>query len=275
MDRLYSIEEVNKRYETAGSRPLLIHASDMEFYICKYPYHWQDSKLLNEYLAYNFAKIWGLPIPEMKLIDLKREHLPAQMLGMQLNYISIEVPLISSLKIQGITELIDEIAQGYTSNVISKFDKHLLLKIALFDIWLSNEDRNTGNMNLLINLDSNILKPILIDNEKIFNSGSLFRPLLEITYEDSLFYTYLFRKVFGSRNRRNIKLIHEIEASLQPLCSLCFSQLSQIVEQIPYEWGYDRNQVQESLNENLFSEEWMGRVRQTYLQFAGLMYQRP
>lgn len=275
MELLFSIEEVNKRFETSGSRPLLVHASDMEFYICKYPYHPKDTKLLNEYLAYHFAKIWKLPIPEMKLIDLKREHLPENMLGMQLSYVSIQRPLIGSLKLEGISELVDKLITGYPSNVISKFDKEVLLKIALFDIWLSNEDRNTGNMNLLVNLESNVLTPIIIDNEKIFNSGSPFKPLVEITYEDSLFYTLFFHKLFGTRNRRNNELFSEIEASLHSFCSLCFNQLSQIVENIPDEWGYDKNLLLESLNRNLFSEEWIKIVRSTSLQFASLMTQKP
>lgn len=275
MDRLISIEEVPKRFDTAGSRPLLVHASDMEFYVCKYPYHPQDPKLLNEYLAFHFAKIWELPIPETKLIHLKREHLPEQMLGMQLSYVSIEKPLIGSLRIEGITELFDKLTESYPTKVISKFDKEVLLKIALFDIWLSNEDRNTGNMNLLVNLESNILTPILIDNEKIFNSGGPFKPLVEITYEDSLFYTLLFHRLFETRNSRNNKLFSEIEASLHSFCSLCVNQLSQIVENIPNEWGYDKNLLLESLNRNLFSEEWIKKVRSTFLQFASLMTQKP
>jgi len=55
MELLFSIEDVIKQFDTSGSRPLLVHASDMEFYICKYPYHSYDHKLLNEYLAYHFA----------------------------------------------------------------------------------------------------------------------------------------------------------------------------------------------------------------------------
>jgi hypothetical protein len=275
MKLLHSIEEVSKRFDTAGSRPLLVHASDLEYYICKYPYYPNDPKLLNEYLAYHFARIWGLPIPEAKLIDLKREHLPGQLLGMQLSYVSIEKQLIGSLQTEGVTELVDKLTAGYPSKVISKFDKELLLKIALFDIWLSNEDRNTGNMNLLVNLESNILSPLLIDNEKIFNSGSPYKPLVEITYEDSLFYTLLFHRIFGRRNRRNNELFSEIEASLHSFCSLCVNQLSQIVDNIPDEWGFDKNLLLESLRQNLFSEEWIKTVRSTFLQFASLMTQKP
>ena len=275
MELLFSIEEVNKRFETSGSRPLLVHASDIKFYICKYPYHSNDPKLLNEYLAYQFARIWKLPIPEMKLIDLKREHLPEHMLGMQLSYLSIERPLIGSLQTESVTELVDKFTAGYPSRVVSKFDKELLLRIALFDIWLSNEDRNTGNMNLLVNLECNILTPILIDNEKVFNSGSPFKPMVEITYEDSLFYTLLFHRLFGTRNRRNNELFSEIESSLHSFCSLCVNQLSQIVENVPNEWGYDKNLLLESLNRNIFSQEWIKIVRSTFLQFASLMTQKP
>lgn len=275
MERLVSIQEVEKKFDTAGSRPLLVHASDLEFYVTKYPFFADDTKLLNEYLAYHFAKIWELPIPEMKLIILKREHLPEYMLGMQLSYISIEKPLIGSLHNKDVTELVDKFTEKYSAKVLSRFDKKLLLQIALFDIWLSNEDRNTGNMNLLVNLKSNVLTPILIDNEKIFNSGNPFKPLNEITYEDSLFYTLLFHKLGMVRNQSNVELLHDIEASLQSFCTLCVNQLHQIVKDIPDEWGFNKDLLHESLASHLFSERWINKVRITFLKFASLMTQKP
>ncbi len=161
MDRLVSIQEVEKKFETLGSRPLLVHASDLEFYVTKYPFYPNDSKLLNEYLAFHFAKIWELPTPQMNLIDLKREHMPEKFLGMQLSYHSIEKVLIGSQQLSGVIELKDKFSEGYRKNDLRRFNKKLLLKIALFDIWLSNEDRNTGNLNLLVNWKGSELIPVI------------------------------------------------------------------------------------------------------------------
>jgi len=212
MESLVSLEEVEKKYNTSGSRPLLVHASDLAYYVTKYPFYRKDPKLLNEFLAFHFAKIWGLYIPEMKLIRIKREHLPNNFLGMQLSYVSIENTLIGSQHLDGVTELFDKLSEGYSNKDLNRFDKTLLLKIALFDIWLSNEDRNTGNMNLLASFKSDILSPVIIDNEKIFNSGSPFGQLTELTYEDSLFYTLLFVRLFGKRNKEDLELFSEIQA---------------------------------------------------------------
>jgi hypothetical protein len=112
-----------------------------------------------------------------------------------------------------------------------------------------------------------------MDNEKIFNSGDPFNALMEITYEDSLFYTLLFHRLFGTRNSKNLQLFSEIESSLQSYCALFFSQLNQIIENIPEDWGVDRTHLKHSLTENLFSENWMDTVKKTFLQHASLMTQ--
>lgn len=274
MESLVSIEVVEKKYNTSGSRPLLVHASDLAYYVTKYPYYRKDPKLLNEFLAYHFAKVWGLYIPEMKLIRIKREHLPNNFLGMQLSYVSIENTLIGSQHLDGVTEVFDKLSEGYSNKDLNRFDKTLLLKIALFDIWLSNEDRNTGNMNLLVSFESDILSPVIIDNEKIFNSGSPFGQLTELTYEDSLFYTILFARLFGKRNKENLELFSEIQASLQSFCSLCFSQLHQIIENVPNEWGVNKDELHNSLVKNLFSNAWIYTVKKTFLQHASRMTQK-
>lgn len=109
MTNLVSIEEVSKRYETSGSRPLLVHASDMDYYICKYPFHPGDAKLLNEYLGYHFAKIWDIQIPDLGIVQLKPEHLPQSMLGMQLSYHSIIKPLVGLKLVPDVIEILDSI----------------------------------------------------------------------------------------------------------------------------------------------------------------------
>lgn len=63
MQRLVSISEIEKKFETNGSRPILVLANDFEHYICKYPHFPNDSKLINEYLANQFARIWGIYVP--------------------------------------------------------------------------------------------------------------------------------------------------------------------------------------------------------------------
>lgn len=275
MIRLDSIEEVSKRFETSGSRPLLVHASDMEDYVCKYPFYPNDSKLLNEFLAFHFARLWNIRIPDLALVQVRQEHLPQDMLGMGLSYISIQKPLVGSHQITDVVEIIDKTTVGFSDSDLKKFNKIEFLKIALFDIWLSNEDRNCGNMNLLINQQEEVISPIAIDHEKIFNSRSPLRRIELITYEDSLFYSNLFHRLFRSQKGKNLRLFEEIGASLQPYTSRCQRDLQWIIDSLPEEWGFDKNEIYRSLIDGIFSEGWISEVGKAYKEFITLMTQNP
>lgn len=275
MNILVSIEEVSKRFETSGSRPLLVHTSDMEDYVCKYPYFPNDSKLLNEYLAFHFARLWNIRIPDLALVQVSLEHVPQDMLGMGLSYISIQKPLVGSRQIPDVVEIIDKTTVGISKSDLKKFNKYEFLKISLFDIWLSNEDRNCGNMNLLINQEDEVISPIAIDHEKIFNSGSPLRPLNLITYEDSLFYSNLFHRLFQSHKGKNLKLFEEIGASLQPYTSRCQQDLQSIIDGIPEEWGFNKDEIYRTLNFGILSQDWISEVHQAYREFILLMTNNP
>lgn len=255
MELLFSIEEVNKRFDTSGSRPLLVHASDLEDYVCKYPFYPHDSKLVNEYLAFHFAQLWDIRIPDLALVQVSQEHLPKDMLGLGLSYISIQKPLVGSRQIPDVVEIIDKTSVGFSDYDLKKFNKIEFLKIALFDIWLSNEDRNCGNMNLLINQQDEVISPIAIDHEKIFNSGSPFYRLNTITYEDSLFYSNLFHRLFRSHKGKNLKLFEEIDASLQSCTFRCQKDLKSIIDGLPEEWGFEKDEIFKNLTKNIFSQD--------------------
>lgn len=246
MERLVSIEEVEKKYSTGGSHPLLVHASDLEHYICKYPFFPGDHKLINEFLGYHFARLWDIRIPEMKLVNLKREHVPESLLGMGLTYRGIQNSLVGSFQLTDVTEIVDNLSEGIADAELRRYNRKEFLKIALFDIWLSNDDRNTGNMNLLIGMNEASIVPIAIDHEKIFNSGSPFGKIYELSYEDSLFYTKLFHRLFKSR-KKYLGMIEEISSSLQDYSTRCFENLREIVDSIPEEWGYNSDEIFKSL----------------------------
>lgn len=273
MERLVSIEEVEKKYSTGGSHPLLVHASDLEHYICKYPFFPGDHKLLNEFLGYHFARLWEIRIPEMKLVNLNREHVPENLLGMGLTYRGIQIVLVGSQHLTDVTEIVDNLSEGISDSELRKYDRKEFLKIALFDLWLSNDDRNTGNMNLLIGMNDASIVPIAIDHEKIFNSGSPFGKIYELSFEDSLFYSKLYHRLFQSR-KKYLSIIEEISSSLHDYQARCFENVREIVDSIPEEWGYDSDEILKSLKQGVFSEEWLTSVKRTFLEFASQMTQR-
>jgi hypothetical protein len=58
------------------------------------------------------------------------------------------------------------------------------LMIALFDIWISNEDRTENNFNLLYDADRKLFVPI--DHTSIFNGNNLDKGPEQITINESI-----------------------------------------------------------------------------------------
>ena len=123
MQRLVSISAIEKKFDTSGSRPILVLADDLEHYICKYPHFPNDSKLVNEYLGNRFAKIWGISVPEMAFVSVKRQHIPEHMLGDNLNYFNLENPLVGFKLIADVTEVMDKLSEGISSSELLKYRK--------------------------------------------------------------------------------------------------------------------------------------------------------
>ncbi len=252
-----------------------MHASDMDYYVTKYPFHKNDFKLINEYLAYQFALQWDLEIPTHHFITLKREHLPEDLLGSQLSYLSISNILLGSRIVPDTTDLVDNFNNQLSTTEIRLFDKTAFLKIALFDLWLCNEDRNTNNLNILMKKSAKNFTPIMIDHEKIFNSGNpITTRLISLTYEDSLFYSHLFQRLFINRQDATVGLFLEVASSLDSLCSLISSNLEAIVAGVPEEWDFQKSLLKESLMDQLLTPEWLKEVKSTFLQYASLLTQK-
>jgi hypothetical protein len=267
MKTLTSISPIDKKYETIGSSPFRILASDMEHYICKYPFFPNDSKLINEFLGNRFASVWGIDVADMVAIQVSREHLPEELLNSQLNYNAIKNPIVGFKQIEDVVEIKDSLSEGINQNDLSQYDKEAFLQIALFDIWLSNDDRNCGNTNVLIKTSEKRFSPIAMDHEKIFNSSDLGRGIFELNYEDSLFYSKLFHRLLKKSNR-SYELIDSVSASLQSKIEKCNHRIDEILKEIPQEWNIDQQLLKNKLEDNIFTEEWVLKVERTFRAFA-------
>ncbi|WP_425391625.1 HipA family kinase [Ekhidna sp.] len=270
MKRLQSISQADKKFTTSGSQPFRILASDLEVYICKYPRNPTDFKLINELLGNQFAKNWGIKVPDMAFIDVQNEHIPDEMLGGGLSYVSLEKSILGSKVIDDALDMADGLIDEMSSSELRKFKKEELLKIALFDIWLSNDDRNHNNNNLLIKEVQSERSLIAIDHEAIFNQGDLSRDIFELSYEDSLLYSGVYHKIFKN-SKSNVELIEQINASLYENTRVCNEQIDEILGLIPAEWNVDTEKLRSRLHQNIFSEVWLKKVTDTFKEHASLM----
>ncbi|MCD9617650.1 HipA family kinase [Chryseobacterium gleum] len=266
MLQIKTIESVNKIFDTPGSSPLLVFCDDFNFWVCKYDRF--PIYLFNELIASEFAKIWRIKVPETSLITVKKEHIPEHMIPrLQPRWFRKEC--FGSLYIEGAKEI------DYTTFSLfkdKKFrdrvrDKSDFLKIALFDIWLSNEDRSHNNFNLLLHTSQDRFSFIYaIDHVAIFNSANLNREPCIITEDDTILNTELARLLF-TNNTRTKQYIDELVRNFYICISECEQLLPEILLKIPASWDLNILDLKNQLNRSIFNPAWLKECEITFRQY--------
>lgn len=257
MDTLRTIEGIHKIFPTHGSSPILVTCSDLNDWVCKYD---RDTrKLFNELLAVKFAKIWGIKTPEAAFIQVNKEHISTDKFP-RLEHYLFDKLCFGSKYIKDSKEIdFSTIALFKQSSFRKKLkNKDDFLKIALFDIWLCNEDRNYNNSNiLLVNEEETKAFYFLyaIDHVAIFNSSFLEYGLTDLTEQDSIIYSDFSALLY--QNKVKTKQIIDDLIEMFYLCvEECKKEFDEIVNLIPETWEINHEDLREKITQNLFTEEW-------------------
>lgn len=268
MKLLYSIKSIEKTYNT-GEEPVLVSCNDHNSYICKYTrYSGSANKLVCELMGAVFAKIWMLDTPEIAIVKVQQEHVPYNMSG---SYFS--KPILGSLQQQNVIDITPA-----TIPLMNSSDKicRQLMHIALFDMWLSNEDRNANNANLMYDMVNDNI--IAIDYGCCFNTATFDYPLSLLTESESILCSDLFMYVSKDVSRERIIQMAEMLLKVDFPSYLHDCQTGTIIAQwddkaneelgcdfIPDAWHIDRNRLVGKIEE-LLSNEWITRVRQGFIE---------
>lgn len=247
---LNSIDIIREQYQT-GEKPVLVMCSDMNFYICKYIRNSASpQKLVCELIGAEMATVWELNAPDISLVKIKPAHWPERfsrpkemttMLGSK--YLdSVEYVLPSTF---------DKLAQ--TSAMIKQ-----LLKIALYDFWVANEDRNENNSNLLYDIINKTFVPI--DFGCILNNADFQSPMMQLTTSDTILNSPLFKHLAkGARPQIIQKYALELRESYTLYINQCREKVHTYVECIPSDWNVSPNLVTSKLQQ-LFDSTWTESV---------------
>lgn len=264
---LYSIEPIQKVFYTQRE-PVLVRCNDLRYYVCKHSIYAPCDSLFNEYLAARFLHAWRIYSLSPNLITINEEHLPQKFYSGQLQPASLKHSLIGFPFVKDQKE-VTLLESGFKENnserskIVSPIE---LIQIALFDLWLGNDDRNWNNYNLLLESRTDGYHFIPIDHETIFNSNSLSYGINIQTEQDSLIYTSLFKTVVS---KRLIKSIFEKEKIIREdfyLCIVnCKNELDKIWEELPHDWNISIDTKRELILKNIFSSEWQDDVFRTFL----------
>ena len=264
MEKLKSIRPIIKKYGTQGSSPILVMANDLNQWVCKYR---DVNQLFNELLAYQFAKIWQINIPEGAFIEIDYEkHIKSfeDKRGLERRF--FEKKCFGSLFLQNAIEINKTILTD--KDIVRRIkNKNDLLKIALFDIWLSNEDRTANNYNLLLQAVKGGFSILyIIDNTEIFNSSMAYsQPMELITQDDSILNSKLATFVF----KNDTETVREVNALLKEFpifTEKCQDNLQSILNQVPQKWHIDLQSYKTKIA-TIFTENWLKICEYTFREY--------
>lgn len=268
MKQLHSIKNIEKTYNT-GEEPVLVACNDHNSYICKYTrYSGSANKLVCELMGAVFAKAWMLKTPEIAIVKVKQEHVPYNMSG---SFFS--KPILGSLQKSNVVDITPA-----TIPLIIPCEKlcRQLMQIALFDLWLSNEDRNANNANLMYDMVNDNI--IAIDYGCCFNTATFDYPLSLLTESESILCSDLFQHLSNGISSERIYQIADILLNIDFPSYLHDCQTGLVVAQwddeaneelgcdfIPSAWNIDRKRLANKIEE-LLSEKWISRVKTGFIE---------
>ncbi len=266
MEILSSIEALD-RYNIIDThnKPILVHGSDMNFYYCKYfESIGTANKLFKEFLVASFLSDWELNHAPFQVIKVLPEHIPDNLTIPKNRFYA---PCFGSQRVMDASDLTKVSEDIIVNSRNRKAIKSDLLRLSFFDIWTCNEDRHSGNYNLLYKFENEGYRLYAIDHEACFNHQNFERGLVSIDYESSLIYSSFFSKLFRPSEFKNQAALTSLRQSLY-ICSLsCKEKIAITLKNIPQEWNVDIVEKEAELNKYLLNDEWFRDSWSTFLTF--------
>ena len=264
MKKLHLIQPIIEQLTTHGSKPIKVMANDENIWYCKYK---DNNILFNELLAYHFAKIWNINIPECALISIDYDKYVAPFEDkrfLQKNFFDKEC--FGSQALEDAFEVNNAIInKQITQKIINKED---FLKIALFDIWLANDDRNANNYNLLLApTDKGFMLLYVIDHADIFNTSAAYRyKIYELTEDDTVLNSNLATVLFR-KNSGFVLKVNDVITDFYNNVKLCEAQLPTILAKVPDNWKIDIPMYEKAIR-NIFETQWLDSCEKTFRTYT-------
>ncbi len=253
---LESVKAIEQQYRT-GEEPVLVICSDMNAYICKYMRSSAAAyKLACELIGSLMAMAWQLETPDIAFVRIKSTHWAGRF-----TQHSLSAPSLGSKQMEGV---VDVTPSTYSDVASTTAILRQLMKIALFDFWIANEDRNANNANLLY--DVSLGRLISIDYGCILNTATFDYTMSQLTTTDTILWSDLFQHLAKSKERTTIDtIVSEMKTVYTACLKRSKRQVKQIVEKLPKEWNVPGKVVEEKLQQ-LFDEQWTAGVWENFVE---------
>ena len=138
------------------------------------------------------------------------------------------------------------------------------MRIALFDFWIANEDRNANNANLMYDVVRSRL--VSIDYGCILNTATFEYPLSQLTTTDTILWSDLFRHLAQGQENTTIHAIADrLKVVFRESLQRASVQVDQIIGDMPKEWNVPQSVVREKLLQ-LLDEHWTAEVWDNFME---------
>lgn len=230
--------------ETDGHSPMKFICSDGAVYYVKYRSGKSLDKneincLVFEMICTALLKRLQIPVPNQALVTINpNSFVPGQLITNK-KYVKDGVIAWGSEEIPQ-TDLIKEIEQIYRKKEFNKLgNPEDLIRIAIFDMWVDNADRHSGNYNLLLSMEDGKLKIITIDHAFTFGGlrgMNIFNATSAPTSYKKLIESQYFRSAVKHFNRsQRLEIASQFVSLLSDLD--IENLINDVFVQIPTEWN--------------------------------------
>jgi hypothetical protein len=246
---------VTRDIPTEGNSPLEIIADDYQVYFIKSmeahdpPFH-----LMKEFLCSYFLDCWEIPTPEIAAVTLDTKLIPEGLLKKYKKHY-FGKPCFGSKLISGAIDQ-NEFFHANKGLDYKKFvNPELLLEIALFDIWVENDDRKPTNNNIILQPDAEMMKIFAIDHAFTFSTMSFddINPkFVSSSYNDTILLSPLGQSVMNN-TEINKAWIEAARENFYICMQKCRQNFDFIANQMPEPLGFDLR-LQNKLRLFLFND---------------------
>ena len=265
------VKTIINQYNTEGHSPLKVLADDLNPYVLKFPKNPFDKvSIVKEFVCFYLLKCWSIATPDIAALSV-----PGNLLK-ECGFISnrdkrlIEGTVCFGSKlIPDAIELMDFLAAQNAAAQKKIFNPEDMIKIALFDLWIENDDRRPTNNNIVLGTHNKGFVIYPIDHAFTFstmNFSELTHSSVSFSDNDSILLSPLAKSVLKKTGFKT-----DFRRKLEEMFYLCIENAKlffpQIVSNIPVNLEFT-NEDKSKLSEFLFNKERNILVWQEFIYIA-------